>query len=304
MPIRRAFTLVELLVVIAIISVLAALLLPTLEGAIEQSRRVQCANNQKQMYLGWSMYVSDFGDVLPYNGDCSYPYNFDFLRSGLRSPLRLWASHYIDVGAWTSNSSNTVDPMIATGLSPRPKARDHMLRCPSAAVYSELTSSDLYRSSYLCNALGFFPSGWNGSVASGKWSFVGSTRMSRLAEGCPPNDGGRQPYRFFGEYATTHDVGGGNFTIATGSTRWIAFDGFSDFDPASGWDHGYECSKDMAVQTGAGASCIFELKVNGLLRVGSVFGGAYKFGIADANLIPRSLGYRTAPYQTVYTSPY
>ena len=57
---RRGFTLTELLIVIAITSVLAAMLLPTVEAALVQARVVACANNHQQIYLGIANYTQEW----------------------------------------------------------------------------------------------------------------------------------------------------------------------------------------------------------------------------------------------------
>jgi type II secretory pathway pseudopilin PulG len=59
--------LIELLVVIAIIAILAAMLLPALSKAKAAGQSASCANNLKQLQLGYISYVSDNNDQLPPN---------------------------------------------------------------------------------------------------------------------------------------------------------------------------------------------------------------------------------------------
>ncbi len=62
---HAAFTLVEMLVVIAVIGILFSLLLPAVQSAREAGRRVQCANNVKQISLALRSYVALHGVFPP-----------------------------------------------------------------------------------------------------------------------------------------------------------------------------------------------------------------------------------------------
>src|SRR5208282_2084126 len=97
-PRSGGFTLIELLVVIAIIAILAALLLPALNKAKEQSQGAKCISNLRQLAVAWTMYSGDNKDQLAVNGNTNYqpPGNADGPQPG-SDPQ--WCPGQMDVGA-------------------------------------------------------------------------------------------------------------------------------------------------------------------------------------------------------------
>lgn len=166
---RNAFTFVELLVVIAIISVLAALLLPTLENALEQSRRTVCLNNLHQTYLAYNCYSFDSRDRLPCvessDRDQYFPLNLWYVSAN--SPIRVLFREYANAPISYVNRGYLANT-------------ESILCCPSALVYGittpqYITNSMRARTSYVHFGLGVF------TAAAG----VGTTRMSIMGHGGP-----------------------------------------------------------------------------------------------------------------------
>jgi len=86
----NAFTLIELLVVIAIVAVLAALLLPALQGARDRARNINCVNNVRQLTIMLWSYTDDNAQVTPLAATNSYDYG------SWRPTLAAYANHNLN----------------------------------------------------------------------------------------------------------------------------------------------------------------------------------------------------------------
>ena len=61
----RGFTLIELLVVISIIALLISILMPALNSARWQAKRLLCTGNLRSMALGLHLYQEENEGVMP-----------------------------------------------------------------------------------------------------------------------------------------------------------------------------------------------------------------------------------------------
>jgi prepilin-type N-terminal cleavage/methylation domain-containing protein len=105
----KGFTLVDLLVSISVIAILIAIMLPSISGVRELTRRVICASNTRQIGLGIAMYAEDYKGDLPYSEyvakfrTASQPHNMIIVRAESDSTKwdglgLLFASDYLNAG--------------------------------------------------------------------------------------------------------------------------------------------------------------------------------------------------------------
>jgi len=132
---HTGFTLVELLVVIAIITILAAMLLPTLERSLAMSKLSACASGLRQVGASAMAYENDFGCLgiyLPFS-QASGPKNYCNSGNLMHEEFLYYAKNY--AGA----------PQISSCWE---KDDYGIFACPAKRV-DELPATDFWDVSYL-----------------------------------------------------------------------------------------------------------------------------------------------------------
>ena len=112
------FSLIELLVVLCIVSILAAILLPTLEQGLESSRDIACKNNLRQFGIAESVY----------SGDYRGPASVAPLTAYYADKAKLY--HLLADGGYAEN------PNPQVGANCYTTAAKGMWQCPSVRTFS------------------------------------------------------------------------------------------------------------------------------------------------------------------------
>ncbi len=143
---RQAFTLIELLVVMSIISLLMALLLPSLSKSLESARSIKCGVNLRGIGYGYNCYLTDFKGFAP-NFDDSLDANgvagldsklttFGALGDPVKSGLNILYNLYLSGDKISTNYFNNEALICPTPLTGRDS--NHQIQYPtriSASYY-------------------------------------------------------------------------------------------------------------------------------------------------------------------------
>lgn len=152
---RKGFTLIELLVVVAIITVLIAILMPSLSRARLNARRTACAVNMRQLGMAVQMYASQYQDkvVAIWESQRGVPW-FSLLR---------------EAGVIPSPTTNPLGNPWAGSA----KAGD-ILKCPDASRYSpsEIKCYWGYNSTYAGNTR------WGANSMGYAWNYAGYYKVN------------------------------------------------------------------------------------------------------------------------------
>lgn len=102
------FTLIEMLVVIAIIGILASMMMPALQNALETSRSLSCINNLKGFGVAIAQYIEDTGRFMKHEGwdDGQTTYSWHLRIAGIKGSSQAVSTTYVKHLGWKKYSGN------------------------------------------------------------------------------------------------------------------------------------------------------------------------------------------------------
>ncbi len=128
---EAGFTLVELLVVIAIIALLMAVLLPALNKARTQAKRIVCLSNLRQLVAAWMAYADNYDGKLVNGGQLPLPAPTNPAEIARAEPL------------WCTSFNTPTDPGIDWDLGLPYEQRVEKLK--KGALFKYAANVKLYR---------------------------------------------------------------------------------------------------------------------------------------------------------------
>ncbi|MBP5234223.1 MAG: prepilin-type N-terminal cleavage/methylation domain-containing protein [Planctomycetes bacterium] len=115
---QRRFTLIEMLIVVAIIAILAALLSPSLQNALDSARSIACMNNLRQIGVANQMFPADHhNELVPACWADEGHWGGPWVR---------WAGFYV--------GARYLDAPRVSPSATVPNGGESVLRCPTALV--------------------------------------------------------------------------------------------------------------------------------------------------------------------------
>ena len=127
--------------VIAIIAILAAILLPSLNKAMEQGRKISCVNNLKSLSSAFAMYFSDNNDFIVPNYGAEHSWSV-YVISYLASAKKFNGSAAAGNEYRIPTGVNSATGIYSSGV--QKKNPTGVFFCPKVSIFTSSLSDNIH----------------------------------------------------------------------------------------------------------------------------------------------------------------